>query len=295
MVLKLTSKLLTKCNILTLFLMCLAIICNAHGIKGHNAELKEILFGKYNLSSKAEENFDLLTKAAYLTLDYFNNSMQGLDYYNDLKNYGVKDIPRLESIDFSGNKYHQKYTHMGWEYTYGVIDKANWEARKKILLNTVEKVCKFSKNKGIWSWFSTQTIDDSKKKDFAALIYDIHILGDHIGDMDATRYTRIRLVSEPDYRGQVVSPTSAGPFNNMTLYTYLLYHIQRLFRDQKNCYEYNELVKFLERHKDEFINSKDDKVPYENVQELANETKKVLARYIPKLLRNEAFFQRAFM
>ena len=295
MALKLISKLLTKYHILTIYFMCSAVTCGAHGLQGHNDELKKILFGEFilNLSSKAEKNFDLISKAAYLTLDYFNNVEQGARFYYDLKNSGVKDLPSLESIDFSGNKYHQKYTHMGWEFNYGVTDKANWEARKKILLNTVDKVFESNKNRRIWS--SSRTIHDSKKNDFAALVYDIHILGDHIGDMDATRYTRIRLVSEPGYRGQTVSPTSAGPFNNMTLYTYLLYHIQRLFREQRDSYEYKELIKFLERHKDEFSNHKEDKVPYEEVQFIANETKKVLIKYIPKLLQGEDFFKNAFM
>lgn len=174
---------------------------------------------------------------------------------------------------------------MGWDFYYGIgkMDKANWKARKDILLQTIDKICEFKKEEHI------------KKDAFAALIYEIHILGDHIGDTESTRYTRIRLVSEPGYKGQVVSPTSDGPFNNMTLYTYMLYHIQRLFREQKNTYEYNEVVKFLERHKNEYSNYENGEVSYDDVQFLANETKKVLVKYIPKLLEREPFFRRSFM
>jgi hypothetical protein len=225
-----------------LLLFCVSV-CSAHGLAGHNDEFFKILFGDNNkcLSAKAQYNFDLLCKAAFLTLDYTTQD-QGARFYADLKNSGVKGMVPLESISFSGNQYHQKYTHMGWESYYGAGNKGNWTGRKDILLKAVANICNF------------KTEEKIKNDAFAALVYEIHILGDHIGDMDATRYTRIRLVSELGYRGQVVNPTSDGPFNNPTLYTYMLYHIQRLFREQKNTYEYNELVKFLARHTDEYLN-----------------------------------------
>ena len=220
-------------SILLIILLFSSTLSSAHNAEGHDDELKRILFGESHssLSAKAEMNFGLICMASYLTLD-FTNEDKGMRCYESLKNSGINELPSLESITFPGNQYHQKYTHLGWEFRYGSGDKANWGSRKKILLHTVDKICKFKKEEQI------------KKDAFAALIYEIHILGDHIGDSDATRYTRIRLVSEPDYRGQDISPTSNGPFNNPTLYTYMLYHIQRLFREQKNTYEYSELVQF---------------------------------------------------
>ena len=273
-----------KLIILIICILCPTSRCRAHGADGHNNDLKKVLFGEeyFSPSNKAEMNFDLLCNASYLTLD-FKDEDKGTRCYQILENSGVKELPTLESIAFSGNQRHQKYTHLGWEYNYGSSDIANWESRKKILLQTVDKICKFKKEEQI------------KKDAFAALIYEIHILGDHIGDSDYTRYDRVRLVSEPGYRGQDVSPTSNGPFNNPTLYTYLLYHIQRLFREQTHTYEYVELVKFLERHKNEFSKYENPKVPIEDIKYLANETLKVLVKYIPKLLEGEAFFQRAFL
>lgn len=278
-------RLMIKSIILICCLVSSGLICEAHNLQGHNEELKQILFGQTtsNLTFKGENNFRLLCKAVHLAVDYTNQE-QGARFYNDLKTNGVANLPSLESISFAGNQYHQKYTHMGWEFYYGIgqMDKANWTARKEILLQTVDKICKFKKEERI------------KKDAFAALIYEIHILGDHIGDTEATRYTRIRLVSEPGYKGQVASPTSDGPFNNMTLYTYMLYHIQRLFREQKNTYEYNEVVKFLDRHKNEYLNYENEEVSYDDIQFLATETKKVLVRYLPILFERESFFKRSF-
>jgi hypothetical protein len=104
----------------------------------------------------------------------------------------------------------------------------------------------------------------------------------------------LRLVSEPDYRGQDVSPNSDGPFSNPTLYTYLLYHIQRLFRDQKNSYEYQQIVGFLNRHKHEYANYPQQQVPYEDINFLARKTRDEMIKYLPKLLQNETFYKRAF-
>ena len=267
--------------IATILLLFSYSICKAHEFDEHNNELKETLFGTNynNISPKGQTNFNLLCIAARLTLDYTNQSY-GPDDMQNLKSNGVKNLPSIDNIMFPGNQYHQRYTHLGWEYNYTSNDRANWPARKMILLSTIEKIGKFKSNEQI------------KLDAFAALVYEIHILGDHIGDSELTRFTRLRLVSEHDYKGQIVSPTSNGPFNNPTLFVYLLYHIQRLFREQQNSLEYQQLTNFLNRHKDEFIN--DNPLNYDDVSLLAAKTKEQLIRYLPKLLERESFFKEAF-
>ena len=272
----------------TILLLVLSNTCFAHGLGGHNKELEQILFGNNlsKVSEKGKVHFRLLCEAAYLTLDYTSDNDSrdsGIRFATDLINNGVKQIPSLRDISFPANQYHQMYTHYGWDKGYrGVTDKANWKLRKQILLSTVEKIGNFRDDERI------------KLDAFAALVYEIHILGDHIGDKEQTRFTRLRLVSEPDYRGQDVSPTSDGPFNNPTLYTYLLYHIQRLFRDQKNSYEYKQIIGFLNRHKHEYANYPQQQVPYEDIFFLARKTRDEMIKYLPKLLQNETFYKRAF-
>jgi len=282
MVLTLMKNILNKFNYTLLCLLCLPLVCWSHGYYGHNSELRRILFGNADiqLSKKGCINLRLLYEAAFMTLDYTYQDV-GKEYLKDLKENGVKDVPDFTSIAFPGNQRHQKYTHRGWNFVY-VKDRANWSARKKLLLSTVDEVCNFSNDEKI------------KKDAFAALIYEFHVLGDHIGDSEYTKFDRIRLVSEPDYRGQTISPTSDGPFNNPTLYTYFIYHIHRLFREQQQSYEFRQLIGFLNRHKDEFANSKERQVPYENIQFLAQKTRDELIRYFPILLSREKFYKRAF-
>lgn len=264
-------------------------IASAHGEDGHNNDLKDILFERdCSLSQKGQENFRMLCEAAYLTLDFSNGHnkyyyRKGKKYLDNLRRHGVKDLPKdLKDIDircFGGD--HQKYTHKGWNYDYGSnVDNARWEKRKSILINTVQHIGRFNKRERI------------KVEAFAALVYDLHILGDHIGAEEYSRYHRIRLTSEPGYKGQVVSPTSDGPFNNPTLFVYLLYHTQRLFREQSETSEYKRLEKFLYDYRDYFWCK--DNVDYSEIKKFAEKTKVALQQYIPGLLKREKFFQRAF-
>lgn len=258
-------------------------IASAHDEDGHNTDLKDILFeGGCSLSHRGRENFRMLCEAAYLTLDYYNGQDKGNRYLDDLRSHGVKGLPKdVNEINFSYNSHHQRFTHMGWNYDYGIKDSANWETRKMILINTVQHIGKFNKREMI------------KVEAFAALVYDLHILGDHCGDTEYSRYDRVRLTSEPGYKGQVVSPTSDGPFNNPTLFVYLLYHTHRLFREQKGTFEYERLLEFLDTYKDRFWGK--DSVDYSEIQDFAKKkTKVALQQYIPGLLKREKFFQRAF-
>lgn len=247
----------------------------------HNNDLKDILFERdRSLSQGGQKNFRMLCEAAYLTLDFCNNHPKGKSYLDDLRNHGVKGLPEdVSEIDYNDSfKLHQRFTHMGWNHDYGIMDSAKWETRKMILINTVQHIGKFKKQERI------------KIEAFAALIYDLHILGDHIGDGIGSKDYRVRLTSEPGYKGQVVSPTSDGPFNNPTLFVYLLYHTQRLFREQRGTFEYEQLLNFLDKNKD----YGEDKVDYSEIQDLAKKTKVALQQYIPALLKREKFFQRAF-
>lgn len=263
-------------------------LCFPHSLNGHNKELEKILFGDgySKVTDNGKKNFRLLCEAAFLTLDYTSDNdsrNSGSRFALDLSLNGVKNVPPVSSISFPANQYHQMYTHYGWKKGYrGLSDRANWSLRKSLLLSTVKKIGDFD--------------DDEKIKQdaFAAIVYEMHILGDHIGDKEQTRDTRLKLVSEPGYHGSEVSPTSDGPFNTPTLYTYLLYHIQRLFRDQKNTYEYTQIIAFLNRHKNEFLNCSSYPVPYDDINFLAKKTRDELIRYLPRLLEREAFFQRAF-
>lgn len=280
-----------RTNILNKFLLCIYVlflwatpIVSAHDEDGHNNDLKYILFERGSiLSQSGQKNFRMLCEAAYLTLDFYNGHDKAKQYLDDLRKNGVKGLPKdVSEIDFSYNSHHQRFTHMGWNHDY-IMDSANWETRKKVLINTVQHIGKFNKREMV------------KVEAFAALVYDLHILGDHCGDTETTRWDRVRLTSEPGYVGQVVSPTSEGPFYNPTLFVYLLYHTQRLFRDQSETKDYKDLESFLSNYKDKFMSADVSKESYySDVKHFAEIALRTLHLYIPNLLKREKFFQRAF-
>lgn len=259
---------------------------------GHNEDLRIALFGKAvsqdnKITQKGEENFRILCEAAYLTIDYYKDDDKAARYLKDLRQKGVEGLPNYKDIKYTcrlGD--HQRFTHKGWNVSYQ-DERAHWEIRKKLLSNTVNTLGKFKDREEI------------KKDSFAGLVYEIHILGDHIGDQEATRWDRLRLSSDVNYKGQRVSPTSDGPFNNPTLIGYMIYHIQRLFREQKNSPYFKKLIRELEDFEVKFCSSeyyeyKDKEIPYDYVQALAGDVLDTLQKWLPKLLKNEAFFQRAF-
>lgn len=273
-------------KILYFFILFFVLQCKAHhSIEEHNNDLRCTLFGNNKISQKGELNFRLIYEAVNIVTDFTSDNEykdSGRRYLADLKANGVKNVPNIFEISFSGNQYHQIYTHYGWDKGYRTIDKGNWQKRKLLLLSTVEHV-------------GQNTLKEKIKIDaFAGLIYDIHILGDHIGDGEKTRHTRIRLVSEPGYKGQWVSATSDGPFNNPTLFTYLRYHIERLFREQKNTSAYQTLIAFLTHNNNRVYNYSAKEVPYEEIKKIAKETRDKLHCYLPELLKNERFFKNAF-
>jgi hypothetical protein len=255
----------------------------------HNEDLILLMFGgddRYKMmSKKGLENFQYIKDIVYLTTDFSTQYESANRILNTFHSLGIKYIPSVDEIKCPGGGTHQQYSHLGWNHLYVGENQGVWDKRKSLMISVIDAICGFRPEEKI------------KCDSFAALLYEIHILGDHIGDSPSTRHTRIRLVSEPDYIGQIIPPTSNGPFNNPTLYSYLIYHIQRLFREQSHTKEYKTIISFLVNHKDDFAEEKyesDLESLYTDVVSLATETRDLLSKNLPILLAREGFFQRTF-
>lgn len=274
--------LLTIILAINLTFSCSSIL--AHEYSGHNNDLIELLFGEFkqNMTVQGKQNFDILCRAARLAIDYTSQSF-GMDDMDFLRQQGVKNMPALSDIKYTSNQYHQRYTHRGWDFNYYPIDKANWQKRKQLLISAIEKICDFRKNEKI------------KMEAFAALVYEIHILGDHIGDSEQTRWDRLRLTSVGNSKASIVPPTSEPRFDsNACLLVYMLYHVQRLFREQKNSIFYNQVTIFLFNNCDFFFGRNESEISIQEVKDFAIEVRRNLKLCLPNLLKNEDFFRRAF-
>jgi hypothetical protein len=252
----------------------------------HNLDLIKVILGRQFTQNRDEEvRIELLEKASFLTIDEFNGN--NLQYLDELKAAGVKNLPLAADIDFTAGGTHQRYTHRGWEWTTypenlrGYNFQEIWNKRKSILISTLDNIFEFRQNEII------------KRDSLGAIIYYTHVLGDHWGDSKGSYLDRMPISPRPDYRFNSSGPNS----NNPTIYTELLYHIPRLFRDQSNSVDLRMLILYLERRKSTQFSTGTTitEEEYSRLQIFARETLDTLCIYIPRLLQNELFYKRAFL
>lgn len=254
----------------------------AHDKDGHNTDLEEVLFGEFtSLSSHAESAIEALEDAAYLTIDQFNgNGEPELKYLRE-RYLNVSWLPKdIYEIDFKSNTQHRSFTHRGWEYYY-INDKAHWNRRKKILLNTCRK--ELSKSDCIEEGRSYEDICDS----FSALVYYVHIIGDHNEDKS---YKKTSLKME-----------LGGRKDDESIIAEIQKHEKILFADQVLSLKYivfNRKLSSLNKKISKLVNSDggvDSTEKFEKYHQYGEELMGLLKEYIPDLLQRESYFSDAFL
>lgn len=272
-------------KILLIFLVTFSLTfpITAYEKDEHDKILQLVLFGSNK--NYSESKMDALNAACYLAIDYFNDSSSGVRCRKALVELGVKNLPGLTLINYSSNGMeHERYTHLGWNHNYGSSDKANWEERKKILINSVDKICKFKKNEQI------------KKEAFSALCYYVHILGDHENNAETTRLKRIPLTSEkgyiPNRNGKQCLDSGEPEQSNPTICNDLIFYIGRLFKGKEDSLYFINIMNGLTKNENRFRNY--EKIDIAEYRKCATEIIKLLQDNIPYLLQNEEFFNRGF-
>ena len=279
--------------LITIFVLLLYAPINAFGFDEgeHNEYMERVLFGKtaYKQVNKEELKnvVQSLEYASYLCVDQYSahlhpNDSKKIEY---LKNRKIDDVPELSEIDFIGNQYHRRYTHKGWNYNYENDDKANWQKRKTLLLNTVNKELRFGYfSKKLWFGY------DPKCEHFAALLYYVHVLGDYIAAEWKTKETTYNMIHLADQHDK-----------SNSLIIELQQHLSALFKDQKKeSYDYKGLMKAIDeinskasaiQHSEGGINTEEE---FNIYHQCALDLMDVLIERVPKLLKNEEFFAKVF-
>ena len=178
---------------------------------------------------------------------------------------------------------HGDYTHLGWTHKYE-NDKANWPVRKKLLQNTVNKVFDF----GFFNeWFGKKS---NQCESFCALIYYVHIAADHL--YEGYKYDKHIIPFA------VVGANEKSP----DLFYELIYYLSILFEEQIDTYSYSAMMIALEslaidarelqaNYSDEYTSDEREEMFRVMKQSLM---KDILEIYIPQLLKNTDFFNKAF-
>lgn len=245
----------------------------------HNKYMLDVLFKDFknvDIDTNAKDEIEALESASYLTIDQYNG--HGDSDLFTLKQYGVKNLPSsINEIDYSAGAYHRRATHRGWNAetkgVYNTSDENRWIIRKKILVNTTNKMFDFKGN-------------TAKKDSFCALIYYIHILGDRIADK---KYYQNADIME-----------LGGRTDKQDITHELIHHIGILFSDQQHTHKYNHVISKLDSYngkisellnKNNGILSEDD---FKLYQDYANGIMEVLMCNIPEMLKEEDFFREKF-
>ena len=299
-----------KRKLLLLFLICSFLIpsvaiCDTSDTE-HDADLKEVFFGKGTGQADTEELI-VLQWAAYFALDCIasqkscKSDKEGLAI---LKSYGIEGVPdQVSAFQYDNNQFtnqhHERYTHLGWDLNYANDpngDLSNWETlRKPLLINAVRQVFLNGK-KDLWStvdftgWFHQPKTDLSEQqvKSMAALIYYVHVLGDHCYNTYSTSKDRIPLVRKTENE------------SNPSLIFDLKKHLQILFGDQTSSSEYRVLIAKMDSLHSELrmlLGNNDFPMPdqYDAYRDSANDLMGEIKKRIPRLLEDSTFFTTIFL
>lgn len=252
--------------------------CFAHGAEIHDKYFQKIIFGdNIQLSMKEQEKIKLLNYSTRIAIDQYNSSYES--ELNYLKSKNIKTITSIKEIDFTSNSHHQRYTHRGWNFSY-VTTTGNWDLRKQLMLDTTKELISFP----------SKDIHDA----FTALMYYVHILGDHEGDKISNTMHRIALGGRND-KIDILDELS-------NIYIPILFKNQNTEIICNKLQVINRKCAILLRRTEkgyEDRNKKRDVIElteeeYKQYQKYAKDTLKILSEEIPILLKNEKWFTKVF-
>ncbi len=271
--------------------MYLSIPVMAFDAEKHDEYLEKVLFGdEYNKDSKTQKIKDkikMLEYASYLCVD--QDRGDGAEELSFLKKQKVRGLPKLADFDLTGIFYgnHRNYTHRGWNYSYVIPkgkkhDKANWPVRKALLCATVNKVFDFGWKNELFGNVCRQC--DS----FSAIIYYVHILGDHIEKEDY----QVSDLTIPLAREHADE-------NNLDVFYEIKLHSEVLFEAQKETFTYTSFMQDLEELADTARSISGSKGGvsadnYADYHQCAIELMETMIRYVPLLLEDVEYFKSEF-
>lgn len=286
----------------------MALPAKAYGEDGHRKIIESILFGKENYMDSASgdtlEKLKAIECAVTICLDQYNDSYADeLAFLNSMDIHGLPDS--IDEINFSGNQYHRRYTHRGWDFKYTPTDKANWPVRKTILLQTVNDVFSFSKRAGEWNilWFTKDYGYEEQCTSMAAFLYYLHIIGEYhevAGQLADEKNDRTDFTA---LTASVIPLATAHPSDsNPDLFWELEKHFAVIFATQKaaGTDSYIGLVTDLrtlasDARKLAARTGDIDKEVFPEYIQYAMDLIEILQDRIPSMLQQEEFFSEVFV
>lgn len=280
----------------------------------HDKDLKQALFGNRDKQLVGEEKtaFQAIADAAAVTIDQFspNDTLQWKkgtydNLQNELSDLGVQtigidfkdldlnihvwdNVKNAEAKNITANS-HRRFTHMGWKYKR-YPNEEFWKRRKSVLLQTANEVlftrkATFSRIP-LLSGLIYQPSEQCEA--FCAVVYYIHILGDHIeGDI-------------PDKLTDLEPLIQYTSFSTPGIITELMEQLRVLFPNQTSTRVFSMLMQDLTDLRIEVEDncgmwgSVDTVEKCRENQKYAKKLLEILATHLPLLLQREPFFADCF-
>lgn len=293
------------CTILLVLMM--ANICVSPAFahpdqNSHYRDIEKVLFGREiltrnerksttTLGSKARDALLSLEHATAIVLDQYKGDDQ--DLLDQLAEYGVPSLPPdaittkdqdARGINFLASpNLHRSFTHRGWTFEYlPSSSKANFPVRKEILMETARVA------------FDPDLLDFTRRDAFCAVLYYVHVLGDHMADSKAKGTTLIISLVEP-------GAVRRTPPRNEDIFLELEYYLSVLFKDKSDNQTYSRMMQKLNdlrrrvaktaRETNLFSDQGAMQLYHSYVDELFD----LLCTYVPRLLEREEFFSDVFL
>lgn len=274
-------------------IVALAVPVFAHNKTEHDRIIESILFGEKNYKNtfvKGSEEYEALTaleNAVAICLDQYNGSyVEKLKALNDQGIHGIPDS--IKDIDFNGNEYHRKYTHKGWNYQYSDNkdkDKAHWDTRKTLLLQTVNDAFSFKLLAGKWLIFDFGYEDQCEA--FAKFLYYLHVLGDY--DCDDAKNKRYIIGCVMQMAREHASDDNPDIFWELESIFPILFESSTKAVAYKGLEQDMKLLAQQARKLGDLSNEN-----FQQYHEIANELIEKLKSKVPGLLKEEPFFKGVF-
>lgn len=282
-----------------LLLLCAAMPAAgyAHNSAGeHWKDIRYVLFGDENYSGKdadAKKKRQAIEYASQICIDQFGGfQAKRLELLKmrvgGLSAYKIEDL----NLDATPNN-HREYTHLGWTYEYA-SDSRNkhwkdktWPARQEMFRKTVEGIFNFN---GMPGFLDPLFECDPRCDRFCALVYYVHLLGDHI---EFTSFTYHHTTDGKMGKDRLIP---LGSPRGLCLISEIIDLLAILFPDQDT----SELKRELEEAKLNIcaILNSPEKLKtdhgFAEYTSVAKEVREILHRHLPRLLANEDFFRKVF-
>lgn len=302
-------RIVAVCLLIVLAMSAAVPACAHEDQDAHDRDLKYALFGSREkaLNGQAKIRFAAIADAAALAIDQFSpnptarwkegvydqlqSELQALGVPGLSVSFDQLDLNRNASADgknITANS-HRKYTHQGWNYQ-GYPNAEFWKTRRQVLVHAVNWTLFHGDAPFSWvPWLSDVLYSPSEQcQAFSAMVYYIHILGDHIeGDVPEKLTDLEPLV-------QYASMSTPG------ILVELREQLQIVFASQRNSWTYAALIEDLTHLSLQIEKSCGGWSAVDTAekcalnQQYASALLETLSSYLPILLRNESFFSTHF-